>query len=245
MRRVRKGPAPAKLVSLMNSNPSANWDVVRSNKSRYAQIRRQLFTDQQSLCAYCEIRMIMDEDDLASSDFRVEHFHPKSPHAPPPNYAAMWSNLLGCCHGGSQKAVTAQGRFTAPDLSCDALKGDQNLVGVILDPTIDIDGTDSIFKFSTDGSVSVSDVCPGSLSVAAGQTINLLGLDTVRLRRLRRAAVEAVLEAISTLSDDGVELEQACEVAFPSDVPPEFYSCIRYILGAAAEQRLRSLNYYQ
>lgn len=245
MRRIRKGPAPSKLVSLLNSNPRATWDVVRNSKLRYSQIKNRLFVDQQSLCAYCEIRMIMDDGEDANSDFRVEHFHPKSPHVPPPNYAAMWSNMLGCCHGGSQRSVTAQGRFTAPDLSCDALKGGENLVGIILNPTTDIGAADSIFDFSRDGSIAVSDACPSAILTAAGKTIELLGLDTLRLRRLRRAAIEAVLDAISTLSDEGFELEQACEVAFPSDSPPEFYSCIRSILGAAAEQRLGSLNYYQ
>ncbi|UXB38141.1 retron system putative HNH endonuclease [Stenotrophomonas maltophilia] len=203
-----------------------------------------MFRDQQSLCAYCEIRMIIDEDGADRSDFRVEHFIPKKPHNPPPNHAATWSNMLGCCHGGASKAVAVQGRFTAPDLSCDAIKGNKNLLGVIINPLSDISDDDFIFGFLSDGSISVSDDCPGHLVDRAGRTIVELGLDAARLRKLRRAAVEATLEAIETLMGEGLELAAACEVAFPDNSPPEFYSCIKSVLGSAAEPRLQQLNYY-
>lgn len=245
MRRIKKGPVPLRLAGLLINNPHATWGAVRKGKLRYAEIKSHLFSDQQSLCAYCEIRMIMDAGGGGSSDFRVEHFHPKSPHTSPPNYAAMWQNMLGCCHGGSQSSVTAPGRFTAPDLSCDALKADKNLVGVILNPITDIGDGDCIFNFSVDGSIAVLDALSPGVSVKAEETIRYLGLNSSRLQRLRREVIEAIFDAISDLTDVGVELEQACEVAFPDDYAPEFYSCIRSVLSPAAEKRLGALNYYQ
>lgn len=245
MRRLNKGGSPPKLAAFVANNPSATWSVIRKNGSRYAQIRKFLFEDQQSLCAYCEIRLIIDESNPDSSDFRVEHFHPKSPHVVPPNYAAMWLNMLGCCHGGAHKSVPQPGRFSAPDLSCDALKANQNLVGVILNPLSDFIGSDMLFSFSVDGSISVSPSCPGALQASAGETIVHLGLDSNRLRRLRREAIEATLDAIADLNSSGVDLEEACTILFPNQAPPEFYSCMRSVLGAVAEARLTQLNYYQ
>ncbi|MGO3408549.1 hypothetical protein [Marinomonas sp.] len=54
---------------------------------------------------------------------------------PSRNWHLDWQNLLGCCHGGSQRnVVDASQRFTSPESSCDVPKGEKNLDDVILNP---------------------------------------------------------------------------------------------------------------
>lgn len=244
MKRVAKSDEPTMLSAFRLTSPGATWREFRAEDGAYRQTCRQLFSDQFGLCAYCEISLKVSDEELPR-DQRVEHFHPKSPHSVAPNWALDWNNLLATCHGGSQRHLQDCNRFTAPDLSCDAVKGDADLDDVILNPLADISDQDHVFAFSLTGAISVDVRCPSALTAKAEATIEELNLDAQRLRRLRAEVVSALydeLEARGGPSDE--TLSEMARALFEEGAPPEFYSCKRYILRPASEERLRALGFY-
>ena len=135
MKRVSKSSAPHVLTDYKATHPTADWDRYRNSSRRYKAVKEALFSDQKGLCAYCEIDMKRRGAPGTLDDMRVEHFHPKSDTSGAHNWALDWNNLVAVCHGGSERNVVDGGvRFSAPDLSCDAVKGDENWDGVILNP---------------------------------------------------------------------------------------------------------------
>ena len=244
MKRVSKGLEPQMLRDLAQVEPNADWDRVRNSRARYSQIKEQIISDQIGLCAYCEIELLPAANGLLA-DFRVEHFYPKSPHLPPPNRATAWDNLLGACHGGSQRDVVDPCRFTPPDFCCDVPKGNINLVGQILNPLDDVPAYPCIYKFDN-GIISVDHaVCPPELVQKASRTIAELRLDAERLNRLRREVIEAIQDQILALGTEYGGADEVAEALFEEDFasPPEFFSCKRWYLGQAAEKRLTDLGY--
>lgn len=121
VKRVNKNTEPPSLQAYRQAQPQASWDELRNNaRQAYDDIRSHAFEDQRGLCAYCEMD-IRDNDPLKS---RIEHFHPKSDHSTPINWALAWHNMLAVCAGGSYRHATAPHSMEPLDenLSCDAHK---------------------------------------------------------------------------------------------------------------------------
>lgn len=246
MRRInKKATPPAKLAEFVRARPHADWDEFRKKPGRYQQVVKQLKQDQQGLCAYCEIELREATGDGTVADMRVEHFHPQKPHNPPPNWALDWQNLLACCQGGSARDVVDAGqRFTAPDLSCDAAKGDADLSALILNPLTDIPHAPIWFEYrESTGEIVPGAECPPEWQQKAQDTIQYLRLNAPRLLRLRRAVLEGLSEKLSAMLESGMELEeslsQLAKALFVTNQPPAFFTCVRGYLGQAAEQRLQ------
>lgn len=253
MKLVKKSPkVPDKLMSFSTAHPGANWKKFKNNDSRYKETAAQIRSDQGGICAYCEVDLLTSNDPGKLPDFRIEHFHPKSPHAPPPNWALDWTNLLGACHGGSQRDVVDPTRFTSPDLCCDVPKGNNNWTAHILNPLVDVPAFPRFFKYvESDGKVEVDEgLCPAFLVGKANETITRLNLNAPRLTRLRGAVIDALRDLITERLAQGATVEQAtAEVssAMFKDDPtkdwPAFFTCIRWYLGPAAENWLTEIGY--
>ena len=114
MKKVRKSPMiPQALTDYVVANPNADWEDFRNETANgYAVVKQQLTADQRGLCAYCEIDLHIHAQN-GLDDFRVEHFHPKKPHNPPPNHALEWQNLLAVCTGGNIRDLEIRERFTS------------------------------------------------------------------------------------------------------------------------------------
>lgn len=259
MKKVNKTfPAPPLLDNYKNTNPHDDWEQFRNNGGDgYKSVKKQLIQDQRELCAYCEIDL-RQYGGQGLDDFRVEHFFPKSPHTPPPNHALDWQNMLGVCTGGNSRGIGDAQRFTKPDYSCDEPKGDENWVGVILDPQRDIPAFPPIFEFDEQGRMAVSQQCPLHLQGAARSSIEKLRLSpppskdipNPRLIRFRKTVIEMLSTQLGELLGQGLNAAQAAsqlaEIYFPAnhDSPwPAFFSCIRWYLGPAAEARLQAIDY--
>lgn len=253
MKAVKKSTlGPALLVHYAAANPNNTWEQFRKSDARYRQTKTQLHHDQRGLCAYCEINLILNPGNAKADDFRIEHFHPKSPHAPPPNWALDWTNLLGCCHGGSSKKVSDPSRYDSAYPSCDVPKGNSNWVGVILDPQA-IPPLAMLFSFKSNGAdageINVDTArCPPQLQQQAADSIVKLKLNATRLKLARKASIEkmtAVLEALiaegntanpaGTLASQFLDPQQLQWTAFPT--------CTRWVLGAQADQYLTRNNF--
>lgn len=253
MKKVSKGIEPPLLANYRDINPDNEWEQFTSKKYRRNQTQVQIKADQGGLCAYCEIDLVEKiEDEL--DDFRVEHFHPKSDGTVPHNWHLDWQNLLGCCHGGSQRnVVDASYRFTSPDVSCDVPKGSQNLDNVILNP-LHIPAFPKLFSCErTTGEFSVdSENCEqANISVEKAQnTIVELNLDTERLRRFRREILNKLNDDVRRLVSQGFSIGEAqkrlAEVNLKKNTNghwPKFFTSIRSYLGSTAERQLLSIHY--
>lgn len=251
MKNIVKGSEPDTLISYRENNPQGSWENCKRNKNRREKIQKRLLEDQGGLCAYCEVDL---KTGVENSDFRVEHFHPKSDSSTQHNWHLDWGNLLACCHGGSQRdVVDAERRFSSPDHSCDVPKDNDNLTGLILNP-LELSAYPCIFKYTRDtGEIKVHiEQCDiaGVNKAIAQQTIDKLRLDSERLKRLRKPVLNKVNDELRNLIAQGLTLnaaqERLAQAYFYKNSDghwPAFFSAIRHYLGSAAEERLRLINY--
>lgn len=255
MKRVLKGAEPPRLAAYRQQNPTGSWEKCKNNPNRKHEIHGRIKADQGNLCAYCEIDLRGGATANSDSDFRVEHFHPKSDLSTGHNWHLDWRNLLGCCHGGSQRhVVDSANRFTSPDHSCDVSKGRDILDHLILNP-LNIPATPALFQFSrANGEISVNQAACQSANVplATAQTmIDSLRLDANRLRRLRKAVLDRLNHQLANKVADGQTVAQARrEIALAilskdkNGHWPAFFSSIRGYLGQAAEDQLAAIGYH-
>lgn len=253
MKLVKKSAhAPKTLSDLVMADPGADWEKFRSNKNRYKKVAAEIRKDQRGICAYCEIDLLNKSSPDKLPDFRIEHFYPKTPHSPHPNWAIDWFNLFGTCHGGSQRNVSEPSRFTAPDFCCDVPKANKNWTNLILNPLTEVPAYPRYFQYSeSTGKIEVdSNLSDPSKATKASETINKLRLDSDRLNRMRLAVIGGLRTQISNLLHQGTSIEDASKelalamfVDSPGEDWPAFFTCIRWYLGDAAEDRLKSIGY--
>lgn len=248
MKRIRKSACPEKLAAFAAASPLADWDQFRKKPGRYQQVARQIRKDQHNLCAYCEIDLLASQGNGLVDDFRVEHFYPKKPHNPPPNRALDWQNLLGVCHGGSERHVAQARRFTPNDYCCDANKENHDWTRFLLDPLHDIPAFPPLFEYSEGtGEMRVNPRrCPPSLHEKAQSSITLLKLNALRLREFRREVLTGLSEAIAAQLAEGQSIEQASRLVADaqfSGALPRFFTCVRWYLDQAAEDQLHQMDY--
>jgi uncharacterized protein (TIGR02646 family) len=250
MKKIRKLSDFEGLSSYRQRYPTGEWgQFQQGDPEAYKTVQHQIFNDQRSLCAYCEIDLRLKAENYPR-DFRVEHFHPKSDIATDHNWNLDWDNLLGVCHGG-QNQVAGTDRYTHPDVSCDVPKADKNLDALILNPLTEIDSRIRIFGFNSyTGEIFVDHTCPASVTTKATQTIQELHLNANRLCTLRKSAIEQLEIEIGSLLGQGmadsVVFTRIANSQFPSDaheILPAFFSSIRAYLGETAERRLREIAF--
>lgn len=258
MKRVNKQVmVPPLLGAYTLESPGNDWEQLKGNNDpAYQEIKTQLIADQHGLCCYCENTMLLF-DGQGLDDFRVEHFHPKRPHVPPPNHALNWSNMLGSCSGGNVRGIGDSSRFTSPDHSCDVPKDSKNLTNVILDPQTDIPLFPRLFDFKEDGSMHVSAQCPPPLQAKAQASIDELRLSpqptkkvpVPRLCRFRKTVIDQLEVNVDELIQQGKTIGEAyTELAQthlnnPAPNWSAFFTCIRWFLGGAAEDQLHAIGF--
>lgn len=253
MKKILKGTEPPLLSQYRAANPTNNWDQFRSSVANREQVRDQLRKDQGGLCAYCEIDLI-ESDNTGDADFRVEHFHPKSDTSTAHNWHLDWVNLLGCCHGGSQRGVADAGnRFTSPDNSCDVPKDKKILDNVILNP-LQLPATPAIYKSDrSTGEISVIAAncqSAGVSEVHAQNTIDELRLIAPRLNRLRKTVLDDLNSRIASRVAQGDDISAArmyfSKIYLNKNANgnwSKFFTSMRSYLGSDAEQHLRNIGF--
>ena len=118
---IKSQPEPACLSNFRAANRSGTWEQFRDHDhTAYQTIRHVTRRDQGGLCAYCEIKLVEENEQIA-------HFHPKSDIGGSHNWALDWVNLWLACKGGSQTWLSANPHHYLPplpdNLSCDEFKG--------------------------------------------------------------------------------------------------------------------------
>nr|CAA6805702.1 MAG: TIGR02646 family protein [uncultured Thiotrichaceae bacterium] len=261
MKKVLKCAEPTVLLTYRQNNPTNIWRQFRRNKARYDEVKGDLIRDQGGLCAYCEIDLKQAPQASDKDDFRVEHFHPKSDQTTGYNWHLDWNNLLGCCHGGSERNVidaassapNRAGRFGCGDHSCDVPKGNNNWDHIILNP-LTLPASPLIFVFQrSNGSVSIHPqncLEAGVSQQQALQTIDNLRLDSPRLQRLRGEVLDQINQNLQSKIQNGMTPDEARRdiarrMLRKNSVGrwPAFFSAIRSYLGQAAEDHLGTIDY--
>ena len=116
MHRIKHPQEPAVFEQYRLQHPNArNWDEF-SSTTAYQTARRNLYVNQNGLCAYCETHLPWDEehDEPKAGCVRIEHFHAKADPDPTHNWMLDWKNIMLVC--------MANGKGTARH--CDARKED-------------------------------------------------------------------------------------------------------------------------
>ena len=268
MKKINKGSCPAELSAFSKNNPNGTWDDFCENTTDKRKVQQKIRSDQHGLCAYCEIDLLEIPADMrdtsgcgVKSDFRIDHFHPKSVKSnPAKNYALDWQNLLGTCTGGDEKCIIDANRFSSrkKDRHCDSKKKNRNLDGIILNPLTDIPAFPCLWNCEQDLLNHRSTLLPdknecqslgNNTLQKANATLRHLNLNCNLLAAFRWKTLHAIEEEIKRLIDSGVDADEAfekvMEQTFDNASPnwPPFFSTIRAYFGAVAENRLHAIGY--
>jgi len=253
MKKVLKGNEPPLLLQYRTVNPTNTWKQYCRPAANKQQVDAQLRLDQGGLCAYCEIDLI-ESDNTGKADFRVEHFHPKTDTSTAHNWHLDWNNLLGCCHGGSQRDVADErNRFTSPDNSCDVPKENKILDNIILNPLL-LPASPAIYQCDrSTGEISVivaNCQSAGVSEVQAQNTINELHLIAPRLNRLRKTVLDDLNSRIASRVAQGDDISAArtyfSKIYLNKNENgnwSKFFTSIRSYLGSDAEQHLQNIGF--
>ncbi|MCX7088743.1 MAG: TIGR02646 family protein [Methylococcales bacterium] len=259
MKACLKGAAPDLLVQYQVENPTATWEQFKNEcQEGYQALQDQLQLEQGNLCCYCEIDTKQGLG-IGIDDFRVEHFHPKSAiDESNHNWALDWQNMLGCCHGGSERYVTDnKNRFVAEhaERHSDVLKANFIWDDEILNP-LQIPVFPILFKANRkDGSLSVRDNNCRDAGISIEKVNNCLhfeklNLNSDHLSSLRKATLDALNKQITMALSSGLTIEDAMVNLVKAQLRkdnkghwPSFFTTIRSYLGEIAEEHLRSINY--
>ncbi len=154
---------------------SPDWAAFDGTGEVKRQLMEHLIKEQGTICCYCN-------RELRKNDFHIEHFKPKDEDKYP-ELALDYNNLLISCQRQIQRREPRH---------CGMKKDNWFEEDVIVSPLEN--GCETRFEYLVDGRVRATNNDPG-----ACETINRLGLDIDKLRELRKAALEAALEAINGL----------------------------------------------
>jgi uncharacterized protein (TIGR02646 family) len=269
------------LTNYRAAKPAATWEEMRDDPFDGGQqaardTKSTLVRGQRCLCAFCEVQIADDCSDAAISmrkaEQRVEHFHPKSDTARPPNWNLHWPNLWAVCLGGSKQDEELQEhvRFPLPEnLSCDAFKDHQIATSIlpqspegwILAPD-EVPSSPLLFQYAPDGtpephpencaSTPIPNHHYADTAEFVAKTIENLNLGCFRLneaRRIVRAQLDKRIASARTSSPSAAPDEVLLALArrlFSSGIDsawPQFFSLLRWRLGAAAERHLQDIHF--
>lgn len=245
MKHCKKGLEPQELQDYRAQNPSATWDDFRNeNRDAYRDVVETLITGQRGLCAYCE-------NSLTERDKMVEHFHPKSDKYSDHNWGLDWNNMLATCKGGSYPYLPdgeAEGRYREPlkdNLSCDATKGNEILDDIIIHP-INIPTFPCLFKFRSKNGEMIPDetgcVDAGIPLDKVETTIKKLGLNCVRLKRIRKTVITTLQQWLDA-GEDEIEIMAVQLLPDNNGNLGKFFTTIRWYFGDEAEAFLKAHHF--
>lgn len=251
MKRCAKSqPEPECLARFRTTNGTGTWEQLRAQEPEcYTRIRDITRRDQSGLCAYCELNLDLDNEQVA-------HFHPKSDMMPQHNWALTWTNLWLACKGGSQTWMTDLDRYCPPlpdNLSCDECKGDRVVDGLVLAPD-EIPVFPRIFRFEQ--RLDRLEICVDEQACydagipvdKAQQTINAFNLNCSRLAAARLALHRQLEQAIRRLRRSSVHPQVGVTSLLQRHLAkkanghwPRFFTLVRWRFGQAAESYLQSI----
>jgi uncharacterized protein (TIGR02646 family) len=213
MKYIRKSNEPEEFTNwknLENDDWKPSWDDNFQVPEKPI-VHEALLKEQGYICCYCGMRI-----DRKSS--HIEHLKPRTAY---PNLALDYTNLIASCQGESEQPPPQP-------VHCGHKKRywyDKNLMVSPLDASCE-----TFFRYSGFGEILPTN--ESDKKAAAETTIEKLGLDIPKLTRMRRTAIDEILEATQVLTNE--EIKQFAEVLERPNANGEyepFYFVITYILN--------------
>lgn len=187
------------LVPMPVGAPKENkiWDDLTPLDRR--DIRNALVNLQKQICAYCEVRIDLDNSS-------VEHFRPKKLYK---HLTFVWENLFACCTKS----------FNAP--CCEDKKGSRDTKDAISPAE---KGCENFFQYLSNGKITPSYKISDHDKKRAENTISLLGLNRPNLVNRRKSIYRALVAQIPYLDDEQAGYFWTKELDDEGDCLPEFFS---------------------
>lgn len=244
---------PPLLENFREDNPSGNWDEFRNHNAgeAYESVRVLLCEDQGGLCAYCEVA-------LRRQNQQIGPFHPKSDENGDQNWALAWENLWLTCKGGTQTWMRNKEEYRPPlpeNRSCDEAKADRILDGEVLTPN-EIPASPRIFRYRNCEDDEEILVLPDEENCQTNgisiekvhRTIHEFNLNCPRLKEARFAFLDEVDEEIGRLREKEASPDMVRSLAGrflgkKDGIWPKFFTLSRWRLGKASEDFLSSIGY--
>jgi uncharacterized protein (TIGR02646 family) len=253
LKKINKSLPPNPLTEYAQQYPENNWDDFY-NTPHYKEIKTLIFSEQGSLCAFCENEI------FETHKQRVEHYHPKSDKTNSNhNWALDWTNVIGVCLGGSD--VDKSIHPLPANLSCDAYKDylittkklGENCEGHLFNPLhlpafpclFDFDKRTGELKPKDDyAGIEFENNQYGSTAELVEKTIEHLNLNCDRLNQQRLALLRQYNQEIAKArkNNDKSIFTKLAERWFKKQWLP-FFTTRRILLGNHAENYLVSTNH--
>ena len=167
-----------------------NWPRFRDHAggASYRELVEGLVDLQHGICGYCEI-------DIQERDRQVEHVIPQSDPLRGAAYALDSSNMIACCKGGTLITDDESRRLdpVKRNRSCGDAKEDR-VDADFVDPRT-LPNLPSLTRVNFDGRIEADAASCDSCGIPVGRiekTIEILGLNTERLRRARENRWDAL-----------------------------------------------------
>lgn len=246
-------PEPEDLKSYRIKSPTSTWDAFKcESPDCYRTLRRKLREDQSGLCAYCELSLDEDNEQIA-------HFHPKSDTAGQQNWALAWDNMWMACKGGSQTWKSNSDDYLPPlpeNLSCDERKGCKIIDGSVVTPN-EVPVFPRIFRYEQH--LDRIEIWPdennceqiGLEPERVQYTIDTFNLNCPRLAKARLRVHRQLEQAVKTLRESGYQdirkglllLAQRHLRKNDENRWPAFFTLIRWRFRSFAEDHLQAIGY--
>ena len=238
-----KDPTPGLDAYLAEEDEEVkDWDRFRNHAGgvSYSELVETLVNIQHGLCAYCEI-------DIEERDRQVEHVIPQSDPRNGAVHALDHANMIACCKGGTLQTDDKARRLdpVRRNRSCGEAK--EALVDTdFIDPRA-LPALPSLIRVNFDGRMDADTAaCEiGDIAVdKVEKTIEILGLNTERLRRARENRWNALSDNWATEIADPELMEAAARGEVLPDEEnrlPRFFTTSRSYFGLYGEKVLSEL----
>jgi uncharacterized protein (TIGR02646 family) len=209
MRHIRKTKEPqsfAEWKTIESQTPNCTYENLKNPQKR--ELHEALLKEQGYLCCYCEMR-------IERQHSHIEHVKPQNPYI---ELSLDYFNLLASCQGENTPPLKKP-------IHCGQKKGNELLKISPLDPNC----TD-FFRYTEAGEI-VPD--QNRNEEAAKNTIDILGLNIDKLKRLRQSAIDG-LDINGLTQAEVQQFIQGIKQLNANGQHDEFFSAILYILGQYA-----------
>lgn len=233
-------PTPGLDAYLADSaDGSKNWPGFRDHAggASYRELVEALVELQHGLCGYCEV-------DIQERDRQVEHVIPQSDPQLGAAHVLDPSNLIACCKGGTLQTGDETRRLdpVKRNRSCGEAKEDR-VDADFVDPRT-LPDIPSLTRVNFDGRIEADAASCDSCGIPVDRiekTIELLGLNTERLRRARENRWNALSDNWGTQLGVPELMEAAAKGELLPDADnrlPRFFTTSRGYFGVYAEKIL-------
>ncbi|PSF39011.1 TIGR02646 family protein [Aphanothece hegewaldii CCALA 016] len=184
MKYIPKNQEPEELKnfkSKINDDWQPTWKEFQNPEKK--QLHQTLLKEQGYICCYCGRKIIIEQS-------HIEHFKPKRLY---PQLTFEYSNLIVSCEKDTEESP--------PAIHCGHQKDEwfdeKLLVSPLLKNCVDF------FRYAEDGQILSSDKIKNKK--AAQTTIGKLRLNIPKLRKRRRAAIEAILPILDNVTSNEIK----------------------------------------